>query len=227
MNVGLTTSDIIPSFPIVFPKVTWDHDSTEREAYEKELSQLKDRNSAAERLELMIKLSGGAKVTQRIIEIFGGVLNFRLNELPWNEEYLDCLGHIVNIKPSDMKDSLMWGIDFSGRMFIAAKIKIVNPVSSDSNNLSVIVFQHCFPKCDIWNVRNKNMLYHNHFPVCLFSEGISLIILFEGKPSEEFNLFQKLVNNEEIPINGELCFIKDDREIIRRRWDGDVIVRLA
>jgi hypothetical protein len=170
------------------------YDEADRKAYEKHVANLPDL-SVPTRLEQIIRLSFG-KLTNTIIDLFGGPKAFQLPELAWKDSYLNNVGHIVNIKPDEMSQPLMWGIDPKGRLFFAAKIRIVHPANLAAQ-LSIVTFFQIFPERDLWVVGYESPLKYKDSFVMFLNSGAALTY-FSGQPNEAFLIFQNLVKGEKV-----------------------------
>lgn len=157
---------------------------------EENVEEVKNPNSPASlsQLKLVTKDFENDSLTIKIINLFNGVDAFNLPKLEWkNEFHAGGTGYIDGIKPSDLSDSVMWGIDPAKRLYIAVKKVMVQPNGRFSQPGVETIFQRYSDSAYVWTSGKH------------FDPTPTLVI--SRLDEKIFPLFEKLVKGEEITLS--------------------------
>lgn len=133
------------------------------------------------------KLYDENSLTARIIRTFNETQLLTLPKLKWEDRFSES-AYIDNIQASDMKHSLMWGVDLSERLFLAIKTIEITENNDEIGEPKVEVLFQRYPNSNLWASGKQ----HNH--------RFSLVTSSMGE--EEFALFQELVKGNAITLDG-------------------------
>ena len=112
-----------------------------------------------EKLDKQIEFLNKVEFNYKIIKMFGGLKNMAMFPiLKWDKKFEGPTGYIDQILPSDLKDSIMIGVDAFERPFIT--LKLLNKHKNNNNRLSVVVlFQRYGNYKKTWTHSNYNFCY--------------------------------------------------------------------
>ena len=173
------------------------YDAMERGAYQAELKELSDRSPSCRLRQVLEKMKDyPGSTAEKLIDLFGGMDHFQLKELVWQERFLGVIPVLSEIKHTDMSDSIMWGIDPYGRLYIAFKIKIIN--SGDHPEPAVFAIRQKYREWGcFWIVENNDtLLMKNRGPVYLLGSHHSL-------EKKDLDILQKLIQGDSIEVTSK------------------------
>lgn len=133
------------------------------------------------------KLYDKNSFTYRIIRTFDETQLLDLPRLKWEDRFSES-AYIDNIQASDMKHSLMWGVDLSERLFLAIKTIEITENNDVIDKPKVEVLFQRYPNSNLWTSGKQ----HNH--------RFSLVTGSMGE--EELALFQELMKGNAITLDG-------------------------
>lgn len=128
----------------------------------------------------------GAKENSQTVKIIEVLVQAQLlnkdTELLWKPSFCASYTDINGIKPSDMSTSVMWGVDYWERPYVALKVYDVN---EETFNLCVeTIFQRDPYDAEAWAF--------GKYPFCV--RGANSV----GGANLEVDLLKKLINGEEV-----------------------------